>query len=109
MEDESEDNLGSEDEGDMPLAPPPLIQFYIPASPVADPTLDDTISHPELKIEPGSPPQTSDDNIDLNVNKNVPVDVPKTRVYVRKPLPPLRQKEGTRKAFDMAVKHSLAL
>ena len=67
---ESEDNLGSEDEGDMPLAPPTLIQFDIPASPLADPTLNDTISHPELKNEPRSPPQTFDENVDLNVSKN---------------------------------------
>ena len=109
-EEESEDNLGSgnnlgsKDEGDMPLAPPPLTQFDTPASPLAEPTLNDTISHPELKIKPRSPPQTFDENVDLNVNKNVPVVEPKTRVYVRKPLPPPRQKEGTCKAFDMALK-----
>ena len=36
---ESEDNLESEDEGDMPLAPPPFSQIDTTASPLADPTL----------------------------------------------------------------------
>ena len=91
-EEESEDNFGSEDEGDMPLVPPPSSQIDTPASPLADPTLDDSISYPELKIEPRSSPQTFNDNVDINVNvPNVPVRAPKTRVYARKPLPPPRQ------------------
>ena len=89
----------------MPLAPPPSSQIDTPASPLAHSILDDNISHPELKIEPRSPPQTSNDNVDLNVNvPNVPVNMPKTRVYARKPLPPPRQKEGMHKAFNMALK-----
>ena len=105
VEDESEDNLRSGDEGDMPLAPPPPLQIEPSASPLADPTLNDNISPPELKVEPRSPPQFSNEETDFYVNvPNVPVNLPKTRVYVRKPLPPPRQKEGTRKAFDIALK-----
>ena len=104
-EEVSEDNLGREDEGDMPLTQPPSSQIDTPASPLADPTLNDNISLPELKIEPRSPPQTSNDNVDFYVNlPNVPVNMPKIRVYTRKPLPPPRQKEGMRKVFDMALK-----
>ena len=59
----------------------------------------------ELKVEPRSPPQTSNEEIEFNVNvPTVPVNLPKTRVYARKPLPPPRQKEGTRKAFNIALK-----
>ena len=105
MEDESEDNLGSEDEGDVPLAPPPSSQIETPARPLADPTLTDNAFPPELKVEPRSPPQPSNDEIEFNVNvPTVPVNLPKTRVYERKPLPPPRQKEGTRKAFNIALK-----
>ena len=96
VEDESEVDLRSEDEGDMPLAPPPSLQIENPASPLADPTFNGDYSPPELKIEPRSPPQTLNENTDIpNDVPNVPVNLPKTRVYVKKPLPPPRQKEGT--------------
>ena len=105
MEDETEVGLRSENEGDMPFAPPPSLQIETPASPLADPTLDDNISPPELKVEPRSPPQFSNEETDFYVNvPNVPVNLPKTRVYVRKPLPPPRQKEGMRKDFNIALK-----
>ena len=104
-EEESEDNLGSENKGDMPLAPPPFPQIETPASPLAEPTLNDNISPPELKVEPRSPPQTSNYEIELNVNvPAVPVNMPKTRAYTRKPLPPPRQKEVTHKVFNMVLK-----
>ena len=36
---------------------------------------------------------------------DIPVNLPKTkRVYVRKPLPPPRERDGTRQAFDVALK-----
>ena len=36
---------------------------------------------------------------------DVPETLPRTkRVYVRKPLPPPREREGTRQAFDVALK-----
>ena len=35
----------------------------------------------------------------------LPIELPKPkRVYVRKPLPPPREREGTRQAFDVALK-----
>ena len=82
MEDESEDNLG-EDEGDMPFSPPPLPQIETPASPLADPTLNDNISPPELKVEPRSPPQPLNEDTEVYDNvPNVPINFPKTRVYI---------------------------
>ena len=97
--------LGSEDKGDMPDAPPPFPQIETPASPLADPTLNDNISPPELKVEPRSPPQTSNEEIEFNVNvPTLLVNLHKTRVYARKPIPPPRQKEGMCKAFDIAIK-----
>ena len=73
--------------------------------PLADPTLNESYSPPELKIEPRSPPLVLNENTDISNNvPNIPVNLPKTRVFVRKPLPPPRQKEGTRKAFDTALK-----
>ena len=89
MEDESEVDLRSEDEGDMPFAPPPSLQNETPASPLADPTLNDNISLPELKMEPRSPPQPLNEDTEVYDNvPNLPVNLPKTRVYVRKPLLP---------------------
>ena len=67
VEDESEVDLRSEDEGDMSFAPPPSLQIETPASPLADPTLNDNISPPpELKVEPRSPPQLSNEEPDFN-------------------------------------------
>ena len=43
VEDESEVDLRSEVEGDMPFAPPPSLHIETPASPLADPTLNDNI------------------------------------------------------------------
>ena len=89
----------------MPFAPPPSVQVETPAVPLADPTLNEDYFSPELKIEPRSPHLVLNEDTDSSNNvPNVPVNLPKTRVYVRKPLPPPRQKEGTRKAFDTALK-----
>ena len=67
-------------------------------------TLNEKYSPPELKIEPRSPPLVLNENTDVSNNvPDVPVNLPK-RVYVRKPLPPPRQKEVTRKAFNTALK-----
>ena len=66
---------------------------------------NENYSPPELKIEPRSLTPVLNDNTDnSNDVPNVPVNFPKTRVYVRKPLPPHRQKEVTRQAFDAALK-----
>ena len=43
VEDDNKDDLRSEDEGDLPFAPPPSLQIENPASPLADPTLNDNI------------------------------------------------------------------
>ena len=54
----------------MPFAPPHSLQIETLASPLADPTLNDNISPPELKVEPRSPPQPL--NEDTEVYDNVP-------------------------------------
>ena len=88
----------------MPFAPPPSLQIEAPTSPLVDPTLNENYSPSELKIEPRSPPLVLNENTDITNNvPDVPVNLPK-RVYVRKPLPPPRQKEVTSKAFDTALK-----
>ena len=89
----------------MPFAPPSSSQIETPASPLAEPTLNNSYFPPELKVEPRSPSPVLNDNTEVsNSVPNVPVNLPKTRVYVRKPLPPLREKDGTRKAFNNALK-----
>ena len=66
----------------------------------------DDYSPPELKIEPRSPPLVLNENTDItNDVPDIPVNLPRTkRVYVRKPLPPPRERDGTRQAFDVALK-----
>ena len=106
VEDESEIEVGSEEEGDMPFPPPPPLPAGAPAGPLVDPTLIEDYSPPELKIEPRSPSPVLNDNTEVSNNvPTVPVNLPKTkRVYVRKPLPPPRARDGTRQAFDVALK-----
>ena len=56
-------------------------------------------------MEPRSPPQPLNEDTEVYDNvPNLPVNLLKTQVYVWKPLPPPRQKEGMRKAFDIALK-----
>ena len=49
----------------MPFAPPHSLQIETLASPLADPTLNDNISPPELKVEPRSPPQPLNEDTDF--------------------------------------------
>ena len=87
----------------MPSAPPPSLQIEAPASPLADPTLNESYLPSELKIKPRSPPLVLNENTDISNNvPDVSVNFPK-QVYVRKPLPPPRQKELMRKVFDTAL------
>ena len=46
VEDESKAEIGSEEEGDMPFAPPPPLQIDAPASPLVDPTLNQKLFTP---------------------------------------------------------------
>ena len=90
----------------MPFPPPPLSPKGAPANPLVEPVSFDDYSPPELKIEPRSPPLVLNENIDItNDVPDIPVNLPKTkRVYVRKPLPPPRERDVTRQAFDVALK-----
>ena len=90
----------------MPFPPPPPLPAGAPAGPLVDPTLIEDYSPLELKIEPRSPPLALSENTDVtNDVPDIPVNLPKTkRVYVRKPLPPPRERDGTRQAFDVALK-----
>ena len=90
----------------MPFVPPPPLSAGAPAGPLIDPALIEDYSPPELKLEPRSPPLVLSKNTDIsNDVPDVPDNLPKTkRVYVRKPLPPPRAREGTRQAFDVALK-----
>ena len=106
VEDESEVEVESEVEGDMPFVPPPLLPADAPSSSLVDPTLTEDYSPPELKLEPRSPPLVLSENTDIAIDiPDVPDQLPRSkRVYVRKPLPPPRAREGTRQAFDVALK-----
>ena len=78
------------------------------SSPLVNPALIENDSSPELKLEPRSSDIVLNENIDINDDiPDVPDDLPRPRakrVYVRKPLPPPRAKEGTHQAFDVALK-----
>ena len=90
----------------MPFVPPPPLSAGDPAGPLVNPALIEDDSCPELKLEPRSPPLVSSENTDIaNDIPDVPDNLPRTkRVYVRKPLPPPRAREGTRQVFDVALK-----
>ena len=111
VEDESEVEEGSEEEGDMPFFPPPPLSEGTPASPLVNPALIENDSPPELKLEPRSPDLVLSENTNITIDiPDVPDNLPRTkRVYVRKPLPPPRAREGTRQAFDVALKRYQAL
>ena len=101
MEEESEFEVGSEEEGDMPFVPPPPLSAGAPAGPLIDPALIEDYSPPEIKLEPRSPTLVLNENLDItNDVPDIPVNLPKTkRVYVRKPLPLPREKGETRQAL----------
>ena len=90
----------------MPFVPPPLLSEGVPAGPLINPTLMENYSSHEIKLEPRSPTPVLNENIDItNDVPDIPVNLPKTkRAYVRKPLPPPREKGETRPAFDEALK-----
>ena len=106
MEDESKIEVVSEEEGDMPFVPPLPLTEGVFTSPLVNPSLIENTSPSELKVEPRSPSPVISDNIDIPDNVlELPDNLPRTkRVYVRKPLPPPREREGTRQAFDVALK-----
>ena len=91
VENESEVEEGSEEEGDMPFFPPPSLSEGALSSPLVNPALIENDSSPELKLEPRSPDIVLNENIDINDDiPYVPDDLPRPRakrVYVRKPLP----------------------
>ena len=61
----------------MPFAPPPPSQIETPASPLAEPTFNNSYSPPELKVEPISPSPVLNDNTEVsNSVPNVPVNLP---------------------------------
>ena len=106
VEDDSEIEVVSEEEGDMPFVPPPPLTEGVFTSPLVNPALIENASPSELKLEPRSPSPVVSENIDIPDDVlDLPDNLPRTkRVYVRKPLPPPRAREGTRQAFDVALK-----
>ena len=104
VEEESEIEVGSEEEGDVPFVPPPLLSEGVPADPLINPTSMENYSPQDIKLEPRSPTPVLSENIDIaNDVPDIPVELPKQK-RVRKPLPPPREKGATRPAFDEALK-----
>ena len=106
MEEDSEVEIISEEEGDMPFVPPPPLPEGVFTSPAVNPNPIEDVFPTELKVEPRSPSPIINIDIPENVldqSIRLPIAIPKPkRVYVRKPLPP-REREGTRQAFDVAL------
>ena len=102
VEEDSEVEIISEEEGDMPFVPPPPLPEGVFTSPAVNPIPVDNEFPTELKVEPRSP---SPINIDIpeNVPDQLPIENAKPK-RVRKPLPPPRERVETRQAFDVALK-----
>ena len=83
MEEESEFEVGSEEEGDMPFVPPPPLSAGAPAGPLIDPAVVEDYSPPEIKLEPRSPTLVLNENLDItNDVPDIPVNLPKRKEYM---------------------------